>query len=111
MPMKFPRRPRFARVFIWDSMPLFVSWNHHAEPSWILPGISSDWKQPSSVPSWSLSAGFREYRMVFGHSPVASSALRNSAMLVPQVFCAIMSKPVSGPIFAYMRAFAFLQQE
>lgn len=47
-------------------MPSFVSLNHQAAPSWILPGMPPPWKAPMIAASTSLSLGFREYRIVLG---------------------------------------------
>ena len=110
MPMKLPSRPRRARVRICWYMPSLVSQNHQAEPSWILPGTSSPWKEPIRVPSMSKSEGFRLYRMILGHSSVSvrleSSLLRATLPLVT----AIMSKPLSGPSFLNILALGLRRQ-
>ena len=91
MPIKLPSRPRRASVFICWYMPSSVSQNHQAEPSWILPGTSSSWNAPISVPSMSKSEGFRLYKMTLGHSPVAVRALSRLLMVALQSVTAIMS--------------------
>ena len=92
-------------------MPDLVSLNHQAEPCWILPGSSSDWKQPSRVSSCSLSAGNQCPKTILYSLNPASRADSSRAMSPPQVFWAIMSKPVSGPILANIRSFMLRTQE
>ena len=67
----------------------------------------------------SLFVGFTDFDQFLLHSaekgiassPVLSRSLIKAAMFPPQVFWAIISKPVSGPSFLNIRSFTLRRQE
>ena len=88
-------------------IPSFWSLNHQPLPNWILPEMSSCWKQFIMVAKTSLSRGFKQYKMVRGSSSVWSKLPKIAESFCAKGWSLIESKPVSAPSVLSARRLLF----